>query len=523
MINVSTGKTRRCRLIACLLCVALSLFAASSLTMAYENGAEESGNTVFQVGDTLFFGSYIQENGFEPIEWIVLDRQGTELLLISRFGLDCQPFNEIGNDVIWENCSLRTWLNDAFLNEAFSPEEQQKIVSARVQNPANPMFGTDGGDATEDRVFLLSVEEEEQFFAAGACKATGFASISGADRWRGCWWLRTSGKNRTGAAFVDEDGFISYSGIGVETRMAVRPALWVDFASDSFSNPRPHTYRFTDDLRDIQYGDVLSMGRYEQDGNESNGREEIEWIVLDRQNDSLLLVSRYALDCVPYHREDADVTWETCSLRTWLNGNFLNEAFSMTEQDRIVSARLQNPANPIFGTDGGSTTTDKVFLLSWEEAQNHFASCAKLAAMPTWNAVLKGWHNLFSISRAEQVGENVFRFFIDDVDIEADLSVTGTINCTFIDQQADIKVIMKQENHKILMQVTENGQLSDSEETTGCWWWLRSPGSKQNEAMCLPPTGKLFGYANTLPVTVGAVYLDEIEGMVRPATWISIS
>ena len=75
-------------------------------------------------------------------------------------------------------------------------------------------------------------------------------------------------------------------------------------------------------------GNSVSFGSYEQDNNPANGKEEIEWIVLDVQGDRSLLISKYALDCKKYNTEWTDGTWESCSLRKWLNSDFLNAAFS---------------------------------------------------------------------------------------------------------------------------------------------------------------------------------------------------
>ncbi len=80
-------------------------------------------------------------------------------------------------------------------------------------------------------------------------------------------------------------------------------------------------------------GEYISFGRYEQDNNPDNGPEAIEWLVLryDEDSNRSLLVSRYALDAVPYNAEYGDVSWEESSLRTWLNSDFLNAAFTVEE------------------------------------------------------------------------------------------------------------------------------------------------------------------------------------------------
>ena len=90
--------------------------------------------------------------------------------------------------------------------------------------------------------------------------------------------------------------------------------------------------------KSFQYriGDVITFGKYEQDNKTSNGKEDIEWIILDRQGDKVLLISRMALDQQPYNTKKADVTWETCSLRKWLNGSFYESAF---DEEDIITLR----------------------------------------------------------------------------------------------------------------------------------------------------------------------------------------
>ena len=87
-----------------------------------------------------------------------------------------------------------------------------------------------------------------------------------------------------------------------------------------------------------QEGEILSFGHFEQDGNLDHGKEPIQWIVLDKRNDgSYVLVTRYALAYKPYTVDQVDVTWETCTLRAWLNEEFYNEAFSDEEASRVMS------------------------------------------------------------------------------------------------------------------------------------------------------------------------------------------
>ena len=114
-------------------------------------------------------------------------------------------------------------------------------------------------------------------------------------------------------------------------------------------------------------GDTLYFGSYEQDNNTSNGKEEIEWIVLDKTQKSILLISKYALASMPYDElyytdPHTELAWEKSSLRKWLNSTFLGAAFSREEQAQIIAKSLD---------DG---CIDKVFLLSEDEVGNYFGS-----------------------------------------------------------------------------------------------------------------------------------------------------
>ena len=91
------------------------------------------------------------------------------------------------------------------------------------------------------------------------------------------------------------------------------------------------------DSSGISAGDVVTFGHYEQDNNLDNGPEAIEWIVLDMQEGKALLLSKYGLDAIPYNTEYVNITWEQCTLRTWLNQDFLKTAFDEKEQSAILT------------------------------------------------------------------------------------------------------------------------------------------------------------------------------------------
>lgn len=115
--------------------------------------------------------------------------------------------------------------------------------------------------------------------------------------------------------------------------------------------------------------DKVRFGRYYQEA-EFSARP-IKWRVLsvDKDNNALLLADKI-LDAKPYNEEKGDITWEKCTLRKWLNDDFYHEAFNDEEQDIIIETTVVNEDNPYYETEGGGNSTDKVYLLSIDEAAN---------------------------------------------------------------------------------------------------------------------------------------------------------
>lgn len=137
-------------------------------------------------------------------------------------------------------------------------------------------------------------------------------------------------------------------------------------------------------------GDTVFLGTYEQDNNTSNGKEDIAWRVLSTSDDKILVISDKALDCQPYNTSDADVTWETCSLRKWLNNDFLNAAFVTGEQEKIQNTYIPADKYPVTQKEVGNATTDKVFLLSADETNNYFTMQQQRKCVPTEYAISRG-------------------------------------------------------------------------------------------------------------------------------------
>lgn len=207
----------------------------------------------FAVGKYVTFGTYPQTkagNDATPIEWLVLARDGNKALLISRYGLDEQPYNKDYTSVTWETCTLRTWLNSTFYNKAFSSAEQTAILTTNVDNSKNQCYSgwstSSGGNNTQDKVFLLSYAEANKYFgvthdttsntksrvaptayaiAQGAYTHSSNKTADGTDA--GWWWLRSPGSSQFYAAYVGSGGSLYLNDVYYDS-VSVRPALWVN-------------------------------------------------------------------------------------------------------------------------------------------------------------------------------------------------------------------------------------------------------------------------------------------------------
>lgn len=202
-----------------------------------------------KVGDIITFGRYPQTGGGTdrtPIEWKILDVNGQKALVISRYALDCKPYDMQENNAVWDTCLLRSWLNVEFLNSAFSPEEQAAIETAVANNGAlqdNRSWIINGGFNTQDKVFLLDTQEADRYFTdqeARRCAPTDYAVKNAAwineayqadGRPACCWWLRSPGEIEASAQLVDDAGGLGRCGLVNNLNIAVRPALWVNLSS----------------------------------------------------------------------------------------------------------------------------------------------------------------------------------------------------------------------------------------------------------------------------------------------------
>lgn len=169
---------------------------------------------VYSVDNVVTFGEW---NG-EPMEWVVLDQQGSRRLLFAAKSVGNMPFNDKFDITYWENCWLRTWLNGEFLNTAFSAAESAKILETAVKNDDNAMYRTEAGEDTVDRIYLLSIDEAEQYRQG---RMDWFRSDASA-------WLRSPGCSRIDAAHVTMGGGVDLMGTNIDKEADVRPVMWID-------------------------------------------------------------------------------------------------------------------------------------------------------------------------------------------------------------------------------------------------------------------------------------------------------
>ncbi|MDO4620868.1 MAG: DUF6273 domain-containing protein [Lachnospiraceae bacterium] len=186
----------------------------------------------YSVGNTVSFGSYHTGKEKKAIEWIVLDVKDDQVLMISKNVLDQKSYNTEREEPAWETCTLRKWLNNDFINAAFTTAEQASIVTSTVKAKENLRWHTNAGKDTKDKVWLLSDSEVNTYFCddtARKCQTT--------DSKNSWWWLRSHGSNDRCAASVRSDGSLHRKGNHVYNTNGVRPALVINLWNLESLNP----------------------------------------------------------------------------------------------------------------------------------------------------------------------------------------------------------------------------------------------------------------------------------------------
>ena len=294
-----------------------------------------------------FFDWYGVNDGYayfkyEPMKWRVLQNEGDTLLLLSDMVIDCQRYEKSDGKITWAQSPIRDWLNSyfqyknigwSFLNTGFTKEEEKAIVTSKLSNPNNPFHGTNGGEDTEDKVFLMSVPEmtnENYGFPSNymtysntrQLRATDYARAMGV--WMGShndlyagnaiWMLRTPGSYQQTISLVYWFGHVYQDGYYSNTPYyGVAPALRVDASSDvwkyagndndnsrvKLSSANTETVKIT--LAEVK--DALTIALKLREGTE----REMETYDLNRDKiidlDEVCVILRFALRLKDYPQE----------------------------------------------------------------------------------------------------------------------------------------------------------------------------------------------------------------------------
>ena len=303
------------------------------------------------VGDVVVFGD---------IRWYVIAEKENSCTLLSEKPVIKQPFRKAGYQIFtgtWEESTVRTWLNDKFYN-TFTEEERALIAKTHNINADSSEYGTDGGGDTDDYIYLLSVDEANAL--DNSMRKCGYWYDGMDYQW---WWLRSPGVNSDYVTYVGKgkDGIIDPGGdIAGNNYGAVRPALNLRIVDEAVPTTIKRTPTEVDAeltaISDSQIDDVVVFGRY-------------TWYVTDKTDGICTLLCQGPVANLPYNDSKADITWESCSVRRWLNEDFYNSKFSDGEKAAIVTTHNSYTKDDShYEAICGNDTDDKVYLLSYTEA-----------------------------------------------------------------------------------------------------------------------------------------------------------
>ena len=381
------------KLTAVVLAALLSITSTGTVAKA-EGETKDYGlrspRVAIQTRETVYFGNYWQEdtNGDGvadkndekmPIQWQILKKydDGTALLISDKI-LDSKSYfegvektrinEETGQEekytdysCTWETSDIRKWLNGEsegdFYYEAFNLNEQNEIISERIINSGINVYGIEGGNDTDDKVFLLSVDDSinvtygfnndrsysDQSRASLVTQyASWYATGEGLIYETGDWWLRSTGIDNRYAYFVYSFG--SVSDWHVSHWGGIRPVIHIKLSNSFVQNGADNIVAVNG-----SEWDTISFGNY--------GDEKITWRVLNVNDDDAFIISEKVLDYKIYNdHKDAHSVWKESAVREWLNDEFYNNSFSDVEKNAIKNTNVIISDNPYFVNEKGENT-----------------------------------------------------------------------------------------------------------------------------------------------------------------------
>jgi len=194
-------------------------------------------------------------------------------------------------------------------------------------------------------------------------------------------------------------------------------------------------------------GESIAFGKYLQNGYTVDEAEKIKWRILATVDDRAFLISEKCLDCKPYNLDNRDITWEVCSLRKWLNCDFIKSAFNDQEQAQIITTKVANVGIPDFITVAGNNTEDKVFLLSFSEVEKFQKTNFERKACATNYSIANGvfvnqYNNCWWWLRSSGYCQNSAIFIGEDGEINSD----GYVDSEYIGVRPALWMHLKSEN-----------------------------------------------------------------------------
>ena len=381
------------------------------------NNADATTNTLIQPKEKtiITFGAY---------EWLVLEEQKDKALILSKDIIEFRQYRDERN-YTYAECSLRAYLNGEFYSK-FSASDKNRIIQVNNTNENNQWYGTSGGANSLDFIFLLSISEVVKYFGdSGQLSKSGTWHISDCynseriakyeNDFAYGWWLRSPGKSSYTSCVLEAGRIYMHGFPYIAEGIGIRPALWINLESFDIQTAKIMPKENSKDVSATaniivkpKEKRIITFGDY-------------EWLVLEVLRDRTLILSKDIIEQKMYHENDVPTTWAECSIRAYLNTQFYY-SFNVSDKSRIMQVNNNNENNLWYGTNGGSNTSDNIFLLSIEEVVKYFGDSGQLKNRPIFK------HLIDDIYNSERIAKN-------------------------------------------------NGSAFD--------WWLRSPGIKTNYASCV--------------------------------------
>lgn len=185
-----------------------------------------------RIGDKITFGNH---------EWLVLDIQNNTILIITKNITETRYYHHTDTNMTWDKSDLRKYLNDEFYTN-FDETDKSRIITVTNINQENQFFGINGGQDTQDSIFILSLGEFVHYFCDdisaqqlankecdGLCEIKYYSSrrrVKYGDKFSAIW-LRSPGCYEFHGVYVNANGCIKAAGDRFNRIYGIRPALWL--------------------------------------------------------------------------------------------------------------------------------------------------------------------------------------------------------------------------------------------------------------------------------------------------------